>query len=517
MEKTRVLDDACFFLFAYITMKKPKNNFLIGNRKMGTNLKKNIIYQLAYQLLLLILPFVTSPYISRVVGADGLGIYSYSHAVACYFEIFALLGIANYGNRLIAQSRDNPDEMNKHFSNLLAVHVFGSVLVFLSYVLYVCLGNDSFYAALQIPYVLCTVFDISWFYFGIEQIKVTVIKNFVIKVLTVVLIFCLVKERNDLWKYCLIMAFASLASTTSLWISINKYVRFVKPTWKEMRVHIAPLIALFIPVIALSIHSYMDKIMIGMLSDKAELGYYENAEKVRAMAVSIINAFGVVMLPKMSNLFSNNKQNDAFVYLEKSVELIMCLAIAISFGLAAISKTFAIAFWGRDFSDSGIIILGFSITIPFTALANILRTQYLIPKSKDKEYTCSILIGALVNLICNYLLIPSYGAMGATIGTILSEFSVCIIQIMMVRKEVPVKKYIINILPFIPIGFIMYICLKRINNRISSNWTSIVVQVLLGGIIYSILAGFLLEYKKNPIISNTKKNIGKGGKKDGTL
>ena len=473
--------------------------------------KKNLIYQMSYQILLIILPFVTSPYIARVIGAEGLGIYSYSHSVAVYFEMFALLGLLDYGNRLIAQSRDNRELLNTNFSNLYFLHLSISVLTFIVYIAYIFVfKDDSFYAILQIPYVLCTMFDISWFYFGIEDFKPTVTKNYIIKISTVALIFLLVRQRSDLWKYCLIMAFASLASTTSLWISLRKRVSFVKPSFKEMRKHIPSLLLLFVPAIALSVYKYMDKIMIGRLSNKTELGYYENADKAIAMALSVILAFGTVLLPKMTYMFAqkDNKEK-ALEYFYSSSELIMCVAIALGAGMAGISKVFAIVFWGEEFTDSGFLILGLAITVPFSALANIIRTQFLIPNSKDKEYTISIITGAVINLVLNWILIPKYAAAGAMVGTIGAEVSVCLMQIIFVRKELSIGKIMVKILPFFPMAGIMYVMLWLMEKNMSVSLKTLIIQVLAGMVVYCVLAVIYFIATKNEVVCTTLNKVTK--------
>ena len=197
--------------------------------------KKNIIYQMIYEILIIILPFATSPYISRVFGANGLGEYSYTYNIAGYFVLFAMLGIKNYGNRTIAKKRDNVDALNKNFSNILAIHLIVSVLCVLAYILYVQLFAEmKTYAAIQTIYVISAVFDISWFYFGIEKFKMTVIRSSIIKILNVAFIFIFVRENTDLWKYCLIMALGMLIGQVVLWIPLKRYVRIVKPDLKEM-------------------------------------------------------------------------------------------------------------------------------------------------------------------------------------------------------------------------------------------------------------------------------------------
>ena len=168
-----------------------------------SSLKKNIAYQAVYELLLIALPLVTSPYIARVLGAEQLGIYSYTSSIAYYFQIAAMLGIKYHGTRQIAAVRDNPDELNSCFTSLFVVHVIMSVLMIISYSVY-CMAfvkENATVAWIQGIFVIASLFDINWFFYGIEKFKITVTRNSIIKILTVVSIFCLVRDADDLWKY----------------------------------------------------------------------------------------------------------------------------------------------------------------------------------------------------------------------------------------------------------------------------------------------------------------------------
>lgn len=472
------------------------------------SVKKNFMYQLMYEILVIILPFVTSPYISRVIGAEGLGKYSYSYSIAYYFVLFAMLGLKNYGNRAIAQSHDNHNELNETFSDIVFLHIIISIVCCLAYIIYVFnVNNDKIYALIQLAFVVSALFDISWFYFGIERFKLTVIRNTVIRILNVICVFIFVKDENDLWKYCVIMAFGTLLSQISLWVPLRKYVKFVKPNWNRMKIHIKPMFVLFIPAIAVSLYKYMDKIMIGDLSNKEQLGYYENAEKVINVPMTVISSFGTVMLPKMSNLAKTKDKRASERYMNISMRYVMCLAFALAFGLAGVGKVFAPVFWGERFVSSGIIIMGLSITIPFIAFANIIRTQYLIPIGKDKEYLISVVSGAVVNLIINSMLIPDMGAIGATIGTIFAEVVVCVIQCISVRKELPLFTYIKNAIVFVLLGIFMFAGVYTLGQYMAATVITLIMQIVCGAVFYGIFTMIYLFAIKEEVFLKMMKKV----------
>lgn len=466
-----------------------------------SSVKKNFAYQMIYEILALILPFVTSPYIARVIGPEGMGTYSYSYAVAYYFVLFSLLGIKNYGNREIARVRDHEEHLSAAFCNITAVHLLISVLVTVAYIGYVMtLGEHKLYAAIQFFFVLSGLFDISWFYFGIEHFKLTVARNIVIRILNVVCVFVFVHTPDDLWKYCLIMALGNLISQLTLWVPLRKYTKFVRPEWSKMKIHIRPLLILFVPAIAVSLYKYTGKIMIGLLNSKAQLGFYENAEKIINIPMTIIVSFGVVMLPKMSHLAASKNHKESRRYMSLSMEFVMCLAFGLTFGLLGVATVFAPVFWGVEFTVSGTLIMGLCVSIPFISFANVIRTQYLIPNAMDRDYLSSVIAGAVANLIINAILIPRFGAAGAVVGTVGAETTVCIWQTVVVRKALPLKKMTLSFLPFLPMGIVMFLVVYGIGRVMGTHVLTLMVQVVTGGVIYLLCCLAYFLYRKNEIV-----------------
>lgn len=477
----------------------------------GSNIKRNFIYQMCYEVLALLLPLITSPYIARVIGVEGLGQYSYSYSVAFYFVLFSMLGLVNYGNRAVAQSCGDKDELNRTFSSILAVHIIFSLFCSGAYAVYVLtLHEGRIYAAIQFAYVLSGLFDISWFYFGIEKFKLTVAQSSAVKLTTAICIFTFVKTTGDLWKYCLIMAGGTLTGQLLLWMPLHRYVKLVRPSLREMRVHVKPLLILFIPAVAISLYKYMDKIMIGAMSSKTQLGLYENAEKIINVPLSVIGAFGTVMLPRMSNLAIKADRQGSDRYILLSMRYVMCLAFALSFGIAGVASVFAPVFWGDSFAGAGPLIMGLAITIPFISFANVIRTQYLIPQARDLDYTISVIAGAAINLVINWLLIPLWGAMGATVGTIAAEMLVCIVQAISVRGRLPLRIYFKNAIPFLLFGVGMFAIVYSSGAHLGISVKTLIVQLFVGATVYMTASALYLWVIRDGTFMSVVKRFGKG-------
>lgn len=314
------------------------------------------------------------------------------------------------------------------------------------------------------------------------------------KILSVFLVLVFVKTQTDLWIYALILALSVFVGQSVVWFALKQYVSWRRPSWANMKQHIRPLFVLFLPILALSLYKYMDKIMLGSISSNVQVGFYENAEKIINVPMSLIMAFGVVLMPRIANMVTSKDKGEVFKLIDMSMEAVMLLAIAISFGLAGISFVLAPIFFGYEFEECGILIMGLAVTVPFMAFANVIRTQYLIPYKEDKIFVVSLFLGAAVNLIVNIILIPYMAARGAVIGTIFAEIIVCIYQSYFVRKKNFIKKYLLNTIPPILIGIVMFVFVFQIGNVMNINIVTLILQLLVGMFIYAV-GVFLLMLK----------------------
>lgn len=460
-----------------------------------SSLKKNLAYNVAYQILVIILPLITAPYVSRVLGADGLGTYSYIFSIVTYFGLFGMLGIANHGNRSVALVRDNRQKVSEAFSNTYIIQLCTTVIALLLYFLFIyCwFSGDKTIAYIESIIVLSYVLDITWFFFGLEQFAVTVTRNAIIKIATVVAIFIFVRSREDLWIYALIMSCGTLFSQIYLWLRIRKYADFCKPSWSQVKSNIKPVLMLFIPAIAYSIYKLLDKVMLGAMSSMSQVGLFDNAEKIINIPSSLITAFGTVMMPRITVLLGTGDEH-RISYLNKiSVRYFTLLVVGAAFGLAGICNVLAPVYFGSEFVGSAPIIAGLGFSLIFVTWANVIRTQYLIPNKLDKPYVISSVIGALANLAVNIILIPKFAGIGAMIGTIIAEFTVFFVQLILVRRSFPMSQYLQPVLFLFPIGMIMFAVVYWIGAYMGNTIITLIIQILVGGFLY--LSGSMVYLK----------------------
>jgi len=403
---------------------------------------KNFVMNVGYQLLMYLFPLATSAYISRTLGGENLGIYSYVNSIVTICAMFCILGISNYGNREVAKIRDNKLLLSQTFSSIYSLQLVLSSIVFVVYLAAVSIIQSDYKIifVLQILHIVSAGLNISWLFFGLEKFKITLTRNFVIKVVSFILIVICVKGPGDLWLYTLIMCVTAVLSQGYLLFIAKKYVSFKFTKLSEAFKHFKSVCILFIPVIAYSIYRIMDKTMLGAMCEKQQLGFYDNAERIINIPIMVISALGTVMLPHMAHSIAN--KGDSF---KKTISFSMKLTSAISiFSVAAlvvVADDASVILFGKEFLPSGFLVQLLSVTIIASGWANVIRTQYLIPIGKDKIYVVSTLLGAAINLILNFIFIPMLGAVGASVGTIAAEFSIVIYQTAAVRKDLEIKKY----------------------------------------------------------------------------
>lgn len=452
------------------------------------NITKNYIYNLIYQILTIILPIITTPYLSRVLGAEGIGIYGYTISIVTYFTLIGALGISKYGQREIAYVQNDKENRSRVFWELNIIRICTISITLLIFWLAFCLKGEyvTYYRILLLE-LIAVLLDITWFFQGIEDFKKVVIRNIIIKLISVILIFMLVKKSEDLIKYFYIYALSNFLGNGTLWINIKKYVSMVKINLKDLKKHIKPMISLFIPQIATSIYTVLDKTMLGILENNiSEVGYYEQSQKIIKIALTFVTTMSVVMLPRISNVYAKGETEKIKEYMKKSFNFNWFLSIPIIFGIIAISKNFVPWFYGNGYEKIIGLLIYTSPIILFIAFSTTIGSQYLISVKKQNIQTIAVGIGAIVNVILNFILIPKLKSVGAVIATVIAEFLIVLTETIYVINNGNMKlKYIFKgAYKYMFAGIIMCIFTYLISTQMPIGAICTICQILIGIVIY---------------------------------
>ncbi|WP_029231640.1 flippase [Butyrivibrio sp. VCB2006] len=462
------------------------------------SIKKNFVWQVGIEITNMLLPLVTSPILARRMGAETLGIYSYVYTVSYYFLTFALLGMFQYGTREIATVRDNRELLNKKFSELFCFQFLHAGMVIIAYLAYSFLFSKYIGLMLiQTIYLVgASLILINYVFTGLEEFNIIAVKTMIIRIIGVVLIFAFVRTKEDLPLYTLIMAGEPLAGALVYIALARNRVKLVKVNIKDVFKHTKGLYMIFIPIMATFLYTTMDKLMLGHMSVMSELGYYSNAEKA-LIARNLAVALSVVLVPRMSNLAGDSNSKAFNELLDKSIEVILLLTIAFGFGTAGVSSAFSVVFWGKDFSPCSILIQVMSFTLPAYGLTYVINNQYLVPLRKEKIYIGATVFGVLVNFMLNWLLIPIYGALGAAIATLATQFIVLICECVAIRKSYSVLRSLRSAIPYLFIAMVMYAVIKSMDSMVTYSILSLLLEVLIGGLLFFVLCVvYWIAFKK---------------------
>ena len=472
------------------------------------SIAKNYIYNMIYQVLILVLPLITTPYLSRVLGAEGIGIYGYTYSIVTYFILFGSLGVAMYGQREIAYAGENIESRKKVFFEIIIFRFITIAIATVIYYFFFIKGAEyQIYYQILLLELIAAAFDISWFFQGMEEFKRTVTRNVLVRICSVSLVFILVKTKEDLARFTLIYSLADLIGNLSLWVYLPKYLKGIKVKNINVLRHLPEIILLFIPQVANQIYKILDTTMIGALVlDKAETGYYEQGQKVIRLLLTVVTSLGVVMVPRMASTYASGDNEKIKNYMRMSFRFVFFLAFPIMFGITSISAEFVPVFFGSGYDKVVILINIICPILILMGMANVLGTQYLLPTKRQKEYTFSVSIGVVVNFVLNYILIKQYASIGASIATVLSELIVVIIQFQYIKKDISFKNLLQMAWKYFTAGVVMFVgcfgvrlilkinaidaMLINISNSISINKeyfiniTSIITQMIIGCLIY---------------------------------
>lgn len=450
-----------------------------------TNVVKNYLYNLIYQIVTIITPLITTPYLSRVLGAENIGIYGYTSSILSYFTLFGALGVLKYGQREIAYVQDNKKKMSKVFWEINILRAITNTISVFFFVLFFCIsGEYAVYYRILVIELIANMFDISWFFQGIEEFKKIVMRNVAIKLIGIAFIFLFVKTRNDLWIYILIYVVNLLLGNLSLWLYLPKYINRVKIKYLNVKKHIKNTLSFFVPQIAVQVYTVLDKTMLGSISTVLEVGYYEQAQKVIRILLNIVTSLGTVMMPRMANNFAKGESEKIKKNIKDSFNFVFLVSIPIALGINLIANKFVPIFFGDEYERTIYVMQIIVFTVIIIGCSNVIGIQYLIPTKRQREYTISVFAGAIVNFILNWILIKNYGAIGASIGTVFAELTVFIVQLYFVKKEIDYHKIIKIFIRYLIYGIIMFVICYIVGKFIYNSFLSIAVQCILGAFIY---------------------------------
>lgn len=447
---------------------------------------KNYIYNLIYQLVALLVPLVTAPYLVRVLGAEGTGTYAYVNSLTALVTSIVMLGIFNYGNRQIAYVRDNKEELNATFWRIMSVRFLLGIVGTVVYVIVVWInGRYYFYFFLYYTYLLGYLVDCTWLFVGVEDMKWAVLKNTLMKLCAAAGIFLLVKNKDDVGIYIFIQGGSILFANLLAYTQLRRYVRRPQFILTGIAQDLKGSVALFLPGVAATIYLQCDKIMLELLTgNTAQVSQYDYAEKIVTIPLTFITVLSTVMMPRIANEFQKKHTGEIADLINKAAKVSLFLACPLMLGMMAIAGELIPWYLGNGFLLSIKLIIIISPIIITNTLTGISGSQFFTATNQIKLLLKAQIMAAIGNIVINAILIPKYGAVGAALATLVSSILCATVQYFDLCKQIKLQGLLKQGVKYISIGIIMFLAVKIITIHMNANVLTTIIQGIIGIAVY---------------------------------
>lgn len=457
-------------------------------------------------ILNIIFPIITFPYVSRILTVDGIGIYNFSSSIVGYFSLIAGLGISTYAIREGAKYRDEKTKITEFVDQVFTINICSTVVAYLLFFISLIVFNrlHNYVSCLLIfgLQIFFTTIGMEWFYQIYEDYEYITIRGIIFQIISVILLFIFVRKPNDYLNYSMITVFSTVGSNVLNFICIKKYVH-IKLVWKfNWKKHLIPIFILFFASIANMIYINSDVTLLGIMKNNFVVGIYSVSAKVYEMVKTIISALLIVTVPRLSMLYGKKYIEKYKNLLGKLTNTLVTLTLPASVGLFMLSKEVVLIISGykylRAVSSLKILCLGYI----FSILNWILSACVLIPAKREKELLKSMSASALVNIIINLLLIPYWDENAAAFSTVLAELCMLIVNYYYskdIAKDVYISKRLLKtfVSSFVGCVGIVIICMLC-----DYGVKSLIIKTIFSVVFSVIMYAFLLLILKNEVAVN---------------
>lgn len=418
------------------------------------SVKFNFVMNFIMTASSILFPLVTFPYISRVLLSEGNGKIAFASSVITYFTMFASLGIPTYGIRACAKVRDDKDKLSKTVQELMIINSGTMFIVCLVYIASIILvpkfsAEKELFIVNGIGMVL-NMFAMTWLYNALEQYAYITAVNLLVKIISLVFMFLLVRRPEDYIIYGAITMMASSASYVFNFFYAKKFISFKKCGKYDLAVHMKPILVFFAMAAATNVYTNLDVVMLGFMKTDTDVGYYNAAIKVKTILVTLITSLGTVLLPRLSYYVKKDRKEEFYRIIGKAMNFVAVLGVPLTVYFALFAEESILFLAGADFKGAVLPMIILMPTILLIGLSNITGIQVLTPQNREKQVLYSILWGAAIDFLLNLILIPRYASSGAAIATVIAELAVLIVQCIYLHD---ILKRITSQVSFLKIAF----------------------------------------------------------------
>ena len=460
------------------------------------NMKKSVRFNFVMNIFLtvsnMIYPLITFPYVSRVLGAEGVGIVQYANTTVTYFITLAMLGIPTYGVRAIAQVQNDLAKRSKTAIEILVMNTISAIISFVVFML-LLMNNDMMREHSEVYLILSTSIFLSslgveWFFQGIEEYAYITVRSVVSKFLAIAAMFLLIQDQNDYVFYALTIVIAAYGLHLLNLMRLFKMIDFSSVSLRRLNIkrHLKPVFTFFALTISTTIYSNIDTTLIGYFQGVEEVGYYTSAIKVKNLLVGIVAALGTVLLPRLSLYIQENNMKAFSRMIRISLNFILLITVPLSLFIMVYAKEIILFLSGQDFLSGTLPLQIIIFSIILIGMSNVTGIQILVPSNKENVLVFSTMIGAIVSLILNVIFVQIFGTVGAAITNVLAELTVLLVQFMYIRRTMSKLSFDFNTVKIFGAGLLAMIVSIVIRGLISYE-VHLVIQLMVGAIIFGLI------------------------------
>ncbi len=470
---------------------------------------KNFIFNAIKTIMVVIFPMISFPYVSRVIGVEGVGAVQYANGIISYFGLFASLGITGYAVREGVKCKNDKEGFSKLAKEMLSINLLATLMVYAVLAVVIMMDVFSGYNTLLFISsfsIILTTLAVEWVYQAMEEYVYISLRTIGFQVLAIIMLFIFVRDENDMVWYTIITVIASYGYGIFNILNIRKHVDFKTKCKLEIKKHIKPILIIFGTTLSVSIYVNLDTVMLGWIHGDYEVGLYTAAVKLCIIVKNIITSISVVLMPRLALYLANGQKDKYNALLKNGVNLNLMISIPAAVGLVLLSSNVLLIFSGKDFLSASFAAKVLAVNIVIAALDNIIYNQVLIPHGREKLACVGTIIGALLNFALNMAFIPTHKINGAAIATLASELVVFIFFMCYMRDIIEIKKIFDKVwnylIAVVPVAIVVVICKGLITNPIWELVAAIPISVVVYfGILY-LLRNDLVRAGASKILRN---------------
>ena len=475
------------------------------------SVKGNIFLNGINTITSIIFPVITFPYAARVLLPEGIGAVNFLNSIVNYIVLLTSLGIPMYALKEVAKYRNDIHKRNKITIELI---LLSSILCIIGYLIVLILSkcvpqiNDQ--SALFYILSLSIFFNaigVNWYYQGIEDFKFITIRGVIFRLISALSLFLFVKDSKDILIYGLIIVGSTVGNNLINFINLKSFINLKDIDLTKLNIlkHIKPSIEIFLVTIIISLYVQLNSIMLGFISGEEAVGFYSGGIKITQVAQTLIVSLGTVMVPHCAHMIHIGDLNGFHSTIKKSLQVTLCVAYPLLFGSIILAKPIILTFCGPDYYASIDVFRYNTPLILLSCISSLIATQVLFTQERIKPIIKSVTVGAILDIILNYLLIPLYGASGASITATLTEGVVLIMLFLLGYRYIPFKpRDLINIkyiLSSLFMSIIICLIIRDIQNLFNQLWVGlfigslsyVAIMILIKDAIFYELVGWITK------------------------